>query len=161
MTSAQLKQLPAIFFLSLLLPTTVLAMGFLNKHIVFSAVDGIVTLQGEPLQNVKVTRSYSESKKVDEVTYTDSEGRFKFPDWVDTTLFDFSFLPTEIRIIQEIVVEHQGTQYDAWISAKSDYEKNSELKGTPINLSCELSSEPSYKETPSEQTVYGVCTINL
>ncbi|MCF6281464.1 MAG: DUF4198 domain-containing protein [Candidatus Polarisedimenticolaceae bacterium] len=161
MSATLSKRLQMVFFLFLLLPTTVLAMGFLNKHIVFSAVDGIVTLQGKPLQNVKVTRSYSESKKIDEVTHTDSEGRFQFPDWVDTTLFDFSFLPMEIRIIQEIVIEHQGTQYDAWVSAKSDYEKNSELKGAPINLSCELSSEPNHKDTPSEQTVYGICSINL
>ena len=118
-----------------------------GKICTFSPVKAKVTLNGSPATGATVTRTTKWKDPITESTNTDSNGEFTF-----TANYEKSvkkFLPVEIVISQQIIVEYQGESYEIWANGKMNAEENSELDGHPLNLNCELSDELRTHRTAS------------
>lgn len=125
----------ALLFVSL----EVLAMSFFNpgKTCVFSEVRARLTLNGEPVRNATVIRRWEWKEPREDRTVTDREGYFEFPAVYESSVT--RMLPIEIVIGQEIYVVLDDKEEKIWVHAKQSPDENSELKGRPIRISCELS----------------------
>ena len=96
-----------------------------------------------------VTRSYNwhwKSKKASDSVTTASDGGFAF-DAVFADSFSGKWMPHEPVIEQQIVIEHGGSRFEAYIKAKRDYDENSELNGRAFRLECELNRTPDFDDT--------------
>lgn len=133
------------------------AMAWSSEMVLFSEVNGVVTSDGQPVSGAEVERTYHwgwKDVEKKEKTVTGQDGRYHFPEVVESSFFG-SFMPHEPLIGQRIYIRYQGQQYKGWKHSKHNYRKNGEL-GRPINLRCDLGTEPSLKE---DEEVYGICTI--
>lgn len=139
--------------------TSLVAFADDSNRVLFSAVEGYVLLDGQPLSGATVIRRYKWSNKneiVDSTFITDNQGYFKF-DKVLKGLFPL-YLMTDPRIMQEIIVNHNDNEYRVWLYFKSNTINNSEVVSRynrvetgngyeipndlpNIKLSCELNSE--------------------
>ncbi|SHF77423.1 hypothetical protein SAMN04487965_2669 [Microbulbifer donghaiensis] len=117
-------------------------MSFLNagKAYVFSPVQIRITQNKEPLKEAKVIRRWEwNDKKGEDYAFTNNDGVVSFSEIRQrgiTQLF-----PAEFVSAQQIVVVIEGKEDRIWSFSKRNPDKNSELEGTPLNLTCELSSE--------------------
>jgi hypothetical protein len=130
-----------ILMLAIFISQEASAMSFFNpgKTCVFSHVAAQLTLDGEPLKNETVIRRWEWKELREDQTQTDEQGYFELP-----AVFELSatrFLPIEIVIGQELFVVIDGEEHKFWANAKRAPEENSELKGVPIELSCDLHDE--------------------
>lgn len=118
-----------------------LAMGIFDagKTCVFSEVKARLTLNGEPISNVKVIRRWEWNKLQEETTTTDESGYFELPPVFESSMS--RMLPIELVIAQGLYVVIDGEEKKFWSNSKREPEENAEFQGSPINLSCELSSE--------------------
>lgn len=139
--------------LGLMTTTEASAMG---KLCLFSAVQGVVLSQGQPVSDALVSRQFNwawgKENGADE-TRTNAAGEFSLPAIFRNSL-TASFLPHQPFIEQTILLKYQNREYKAWLFDKMDYEENSELGGKPISLRCSLENEPSRKNG-----VYGICEL--
>lgn len=99
----------------------------------FSAVRGQLLEQGEPLEGIKVERSYHftwAGKDYKEVTYTDKQGKFYFDEAVKFMLFG-RVLPHEPVIPQKISIYHRDASkaIDIWQHSKRNYNTMGEMNG--------------------------------
>jgi len=149
------------------------AMAFFDfmKINVFSDVDGIVTLNGEPVSGATV-KQYAEvefnSNKFNREVVTDSQGRFHFDAIYARTMN--TFLSSANMVSQLITIHYEGRSYDAWRKVKGNYDYGGELnnikdivgerdemkvfsnklssaqggeKIIPLNFTCELTDDDS------------------
>lgn len=121
-------------------------MGRLDagKVCVFSQVKAKLTISGEPLANAKVIRRWEWQKLKEETTTTNDEGEFEF-----AAIFERSitrFFPSELIIGQALYVVVEGQEKKFWSHAKWRPEENSEFRGEPISLFCELTNESKLNE---------------
>lgn len=96
----------------------------------FSAVKGTISLKGEPLEGIKLTRVYPKIGKSEDVTetiYTNEDGSFHFEE-VRGKLGIMRFLPHEAVIHQYIKAEYLGKEYIVWYACKRNYEPLGEFK---------------------------------
>lgn len=116
-------------------------MSFFNpgKTCVFSQVRAQLTLNGEPVRTATVIRRWEWNKLREDQTQTDENGYFEFPPVFESSVT--RLLPVEIVIGQELFVLVDGEEKKFWANAKRDPEENSELKGSRIDLNCELNSK--------------------
>ena len=137
----QLKIVTALF-ITFLTISTVNAMSLFDAGTIctFSSVRAKVTHNGEPVRGAEVTRITRFKDTVTDVTSTDDSGAFSFPANFSRSVK--KFLPMEIVITQQILVNYQGKSYEIWANGKMNSEEDSELGGLPIDLSCELTEEP-------------------
>jgi len=151
-----------IFILLVSLPIVGVAMSFFTKQVLFSEVKGVVQKQGKPLANVEVIRSYTELDNTgNESVKTDENGHFNFPKVTKTLFFELGFFPpSKVVITQEIVIKFEEKIFDAWVFSKGDYKNGSEIGKEKINIICDLNNEVKYTETPSGDSVYGLCTFD-
>ncbi len=101
----------------------------------FSEFRGQITLEGEPLQGVKLTRTYPEvgsTSETSETIYTDSDGNYHFKE-VTGKLGIMRFLPHEAVIHQKIEAEYNNETYLIWYTCKRNYEDLGELKYLKFN----------------------------
>ena len=141
---------------SLLLPGV--AMAFRPFQIcMFSEINAVVTLNGKPVIGAEIVRTSNEldSKVYTEKTTTDEQGKFHF-----AALWVFSlrnWIPMEPMIEQHITITNQGIEHQGWFGVKNNYGLNDELDDNkPLNLTCELSDEPSLKYQ-SRGNIKGIC----
>jgi hypothetical protein len=127
------------------------------QRVLFSAVQGQVLLNGQPVAGARVERSWV-WKRPDDVAsdsaLTDAEGRFSLPAVVDKGWLTGLF-PHEAQIKQTILIQHSGRSHKAWMASKRNYDANGELAGKPIRLRCRLEAEPG-EVAPK---VFGICEI--
>ncbi len=110
-----------------------------GKVCVFSQVKARLTMNGEPLANAKVIRRWEWQNLKEDSTITNNEGEFEFP-----AIFERSitrFFPSELVVGQALYVAVGGLEKKFWSHAKRKPEENSEFKGKPISLYCELTNE--------------------
>ncbi|RZI58285.1 MAG: hypothetical protein EOP37_16500 [Rubrivivax sp.] len=134
------------------------AMAFPKTFYLFSEVNGVVLLDGRPVEGVEVEQKYNwhwGEKKASRTTRTDAQGRFHFPVITGRSITG-SLLPHEPVIVQEIHFVHQGKTHHGWFQAKHNYENQGELDGQPMRLVCDLKDEPTGR--PEIQS-YGICTV--
>jgi hypothetical protein len=115
-----------------------------GKVCLFSKISGVITLDGKPVANAKITRTVNLNKDKVDHTYTDDKGYFEMPAVFQRTVT--KFLPQEFVAKQDIVVQYNGNSYDIWSGVKRTPEENAEARGEPLNVQCELNSEKSFKQ---------------
>ncbi|MBT1063889.1 hypothetical protein KJY73_09915 [Bowmanella sp. Y26] len=136
-------------------------MGLFSKCM-FTEVEGVVLLNGEPVEGAEVISSYDWSNKDERKSkklLTDSYGKFSFPEW-SSKQFLSSILPMEPVIRQEIIIEYKGERYTAWAFNKHSYGRGDETGKSPIKLVCDLAME--FKRHPLEgvsDKYYGICKL--
>lgn len=122
----------------------------------FSPVDGVVTLAGKPVSGAEITRSYKwqgpDLSGKESVT-SDTQGRFHFDATFESAILP-SLFPHNPSILQEIMIQHHGKEYEAWMFMKGNYDENGELGGKPIKVSCELNDEAS-----RDSGFFGICRL--
>ncbi len=115
---------------------------------IFSAFRGTITLNGLPLEGVKLTRTYPEIGKVDEKTetiYTDTNGYYEFEE-VMGKLGIMRFLPHEAVIHQSIKAYYEDKEYLLWYTCKRNYEPLGELKYYKMEPILNKEMSVAYKE---------------
>lgn len=123
-------------------------MGFFAKpkHCVFSAISGTITLNGEPVKHARLVRTgklgHAKTDVVDETT-TDENGYFSLPNMFQSAS-EAGGLAMFI-IFQQITVEHEGAIHRIWSGNKMDSGVNTEGRGKPLNITCELINEDEVK----------------
>ncbi|MDC7221112.1 MAG: hypothetical protein PQJ59_14345 [Spirochaetales bacterium] len=142
--------LPIKFFAFVLgLFLSLSALGYARgKVVLFSPVKGTLTLNGEPLAGVKISRVYSRpasEKDRSDAVYTDGEGNFSF-DVATGRLGIMRFLPHEAVIFQSLTAEYLGEEYLIWYHCKRDYHLMGELKGYLHEPVLPPEMESAYKE---------------
>jgi len=114
-----------------------------KKVCLFSAISGVITLNGEPTKGAHVKRMvekfYSSGHNTDE-TMTDDNGYFELPAVFDQSFLG-KFLPGEFVAPQQIFVKYEGEEYKIWEGVKRTKEENAEARGQALVVLCELSSE--------------------
>jgi len=149
---------------------------------VFSEVKGRVVLNGQPVANAVVERSYSfdADKFTTDSAKTDANGNFSFETrWYYSLR---SFFPAEMNVYQAIWIHHASKKYEAWRltkhrpleldrelpneaqGIKSDpnkpYDYNATYPKRKILLVCDLAQPASWKEPKFEANqLYGICTV--
>src|SRR5690554_6681839 len=114
-----------------------------KKLYLMSEISGTITLNGEPAAGAKlkriVSKAYSRSELTDEAV-TDANGYFTMPAVTQRTFVQKIF-PMEFVVPSVIFVTYQGQEYKVWSSTKREPEKNSENRGKPLVVQCELSAD--------------------
>lgn len=162
--------IPTIVLSSILLlvcATQVNAMGFLDfmKIYIFSEVDGVVLMEGKPVNGAKVVRTADFKDKIyTDTVVTDKSGRFHFND-----ISTFSMRLSETSILQKMVIFYQENEYLAWELLKRNDNHYGELNDPEapektirkLNLTCELTENQNKKQVVNfkfgNKTVYGLC----
>ena len=89
----------------------------------FSAVKGVVTLNGKPVVGALIKRTAipNSDKEYFNSIKTDSEGRFSFP--VMETHLWLKLLPGQSTVFQKMLIEYNGEQYLGWEGTTDDTNK--------------------------------------
>src|SRR5690554_4888133 len=139
------KHLKLFGFLALLTFSTAeaVSMSIGKKLYLMSEISGTITLNGEPAAGAKlkriVSKAYSRSELTDEAV-TDANGYFTMPA-VTQRKFVQKIFPMEFVVPSVIFVTYQGQEYKVWSSTKREPEKNTENRGKPLVVQCELSAD--------------------
>lgn len=131
-------------------------MSHFAKKCLFSAVNGIVLLDGKPVSGAEVEHFYhwDGPDKSNRITVkTDAEGWFSVDAIYDDAAMTY-FLPTSPSIQQELTIRHEGREYEAYLVFKENYDENGELGGKPLSLVCDLDDEPG-----NDGGFYGICRL--
>ncbi|MGI9282960.1 MAG: DUF6795 domain-containing protein [Endozoicomonas sp.] len=111
----------------------------IGKMCTFSKVSGVILNNGEPVVGATVLRESGYQKKVTDQTTTDEKGYFEMPAKFERTIA--KYLPMEFVAGQTLTVEFEGESHSIWRSVKRSREENSESKGKPIEVKCDLQNE--------------------
>ena len=114
-----------------------------GKLCLFSAISGVITLDGKPVAGALIQRTVDKAHTHGEVTdetTTDADGYFEMPSVWDRSLIG-KVLPMEFAVHQEVLVRVDETQYKIWSGVKRKPEENAESKGKPLIVQCELNGE--------------------
>lgn len=139
--------------------TEVFAMSFFGKKVcVFSAVNGKVVQQGEPIINATIRRTYTwDSKDYTDEVSTDENGYFSFPEKFESSVW--AFFPHNPSIIQFVKIQVENNEYQAWGFQKGNYDVNGELDGKPMKLLCDLDSPKVTHKVNEFKNYVGICQI--
>ncbi|WP_226864676.1 DUF6795 domain-containing protein [Microbulbifer taiwanensis] len=111
-----------------------------GKAYVFSPVRLSITLDSKPVEGLKVIRRWSWNEdKGEDYAFTDSEGLVELPEIRRRGVTQF--FPAEFVAAQQIVVVVDGSEDRIWSFSKRSPDINSELEGTPLDLTCELKGD--------------------
>jgi len=118
--------------------------GWFKKQEVFlsSAVNGVVTKNGEAIANIEVTRSlmYIDAKDHVDIAITDSNGKFTFPaKSIRSSIPSKPF--SEDRVSQHITIKYEETLIPLWIATHVGIEEIPEYTKKLAFLNCELSNK--------------------
>jgi len=116
-----------------------MALSDFGKVCLFSSISGVITLDGKPVAGAHLVRTGNRAGDKTDETLTDAKGYFTFPAMFERTIT--KYLPQEFVASQKIVVLYQDKQYEMWTSIKRNPKENTESKGKPLIISCELNSE--------------------
>ena len=110
------------------------------KEILFSSIQGLILLNGAPIENAQVTQIIEEENGKTQTyeTTTDNMGQFNFP--VRDRIKSVSFFPKEFVIAQRINVKYKSEDYILWSNTKRDTRENSEI-GEPLILIFKLDND--------------------
>jgi hypothetical protein len=135
-----MKRVNLYIISSLLLLTGGLAMGMgeLGKVCLFSGISGVIMLDGKPVANARLVRTADRDGAKTDETMTDKDGRFSFPAMFERTVA--KYLPQEFVSAQQIHVHFEGKNYEMWTGVKRKQEENTESRGKPLVVKCELNS---------------------
>ncbi len=107
-----------------------------HKLCVFSSLSGTLYKSGKPMPNAKIIRTAGWQKKTTDMTVTDVNGFFKLPVMNENTIA--SSLPMQFVARQELMVFDGEQEIVIWSGAKTEKEENSESRGNPLAIECDL-----------------------
>jgi len=113
-----------------------------DQATLFSAMAGVITMDGKPAANVRLVRTVDYDKKETDETTTDELGNFEFP--AVRQHIRLKFLPREFVVSQSIKAYYEGTEYELWEGVKRNASENSESRGKSLVVSCDLLSEEKH-----------------
>lgn len=136
------------------------AMGLsdVGKVCLFSKMEGVIKLDGKPVLNAKLVRTVNLSKDEVDETITDKNGNFKFEAIVKRKAS--KLLPQEFSVSQLIYVHYKDKEYRMWSGVKRKPEENSESRGKPLVVTCELSSEEDMVII-NNSPIFSLCTWDV
>lgn len=115
-----------------------------DNLILSSAVEGQLIDHGKPLTGVKVKRILHwnmEAEPRTDITSTDTEGRFQFPDVRGAAEFGFLAKLFHVPVIsQEIYLVQPNEEIILYSKTRSSYKPKFETGYDEIQFSCDLSS---------------------
>ena len=126
------------------------------KVYLFSEVNGVVTLEGQPVVGAEVIRSANYGKAYTDKAITDKEGKFFFSEM--TTSKISALLPGQHVIDQSIIIRNQNKEFKAWELTRVGSGPNAEL-GIDLNLLCELGNEYAKQES-NYKVFWGICRLD-
>jgi len=127
----------------------------MGKMVLFSEVQGNVTLAGKPVAGAVLEREFRWAWKQEtgtDTTQTDAAGKFRFQA-IERSSFMGSLLPHEPNVRQTILIKHGGKVFKAWVFDKGNYLANGEI-GKAIVMTCRLENEPAH-----QGDVFGICEL--
>ncbi len=135
-------------------------MGLTNigKLCIFSAISGVITLNGQPVANAKVIRTASKERDHQDETTTDENGHFAFPPMYERSIA--KYLPMEFVASQEIMVEYKNKSYKLWSGVKWKPEENAESRGKPLVVQCQLEIDDKYISVDGSK-FFTLCTWDV
>lgn len=113
---------------------------FGTEVVLFSPMEGVMTYEGIPVANAKITRLiiWKGDEGETDTFYTSDNGEFKLPiKKAKVRIPAFA----EFVLTQEISVFYEEQEFSVWVKAKQDLNEYGELGGKPINLRCELTDK--------------------
>jgi len=118
--------------------------GWFKKQEVFlsSEVNGVVTENGEPVANLKVTRAlmYIDGKEHIDVATTNNVGQFSFPQKsIRSSIPSKPF--SEDRVSQEIYIDRDGALIPFWVATHVGITEIPEFTKKLFLLKCELNNK--------------------
>lgn len=119
-----------------------------EEVVLFSEMEGHITLNGNPVKNAKIQRDIKWKDDVGEKDFfeTDDKGYFKLGELnAKAVLSGFS----QLVVTQELTIIYKNNSFIIWSMGKLNKEKHGELGGIPINLRCDLKDEPIRVEVES------------
>jgi len=130
----------------------------IGKVCLFSKMTGVVTLDGKPAANARLIRTVDLSGPETDETSTDEQGNFSFPAVFTRTVS--KYLPQEFSSNQDIKVLYQGKEYAMWSAVKRTPDDNSESRGKPLHVQCELNSEEKMIKV-NNSPIFSLCTWDV
>ena len=121
-----------------------MAVSDLGKVCLFSGISGVITMNGKPVANAKLVRTADRDGAMTDETITDENGQFSMPAVFERTIT--KYLPQEFVASQEIYIYVDGMKHKVWSGVKRKPDENSESRGKPLVVKCELSNELDLKE---------------
>lgn len=118
---------------------------FGTEVVLFSPMEGVMTYEGKPAANAKITRRiiWKGDEGETDTFYTSDNGEFKLP--IKKTKVHIPMFG-EFVLTQEVSVFYEGQEFSIWVKGKQDLNEYGELGGKPKNLRCELTDEEVYLE---------------
>ncbi len=129
-----------------------------GKVCLFSKISGVIKLNGEPVSNARLVRTVNLSSPETDEASTDENGYFEMPAVFKRTIA--KYLPQEFAVSQEIIVHYDGKEYRMWSGVKRKPEENSESRGKPLVVTCELNSEKSMIKV-NNSPIFSLCTWDV
>ena len=111
------------------------------KRCLVSPLAGTVSVDGKPVAGAKVTRKYYShwyNEHVETVTHTDAKGYFEFAGVWKSAAVDVMHQPV---IEEQVVVEHNSTNYTVLDVTKMNYDSFGELSDIPDHDKAHLSKQ--------------------
>lgn len=136
-------------------------MGFFDagKVCLFSGISGVITKDGKPVVNARVVRTADRDGERKDETTTDENGYFELPPMFERTVT--KFLPMEFVTYQEVNVIQRGrSPVTIWSSVKRKPNENSEARGAPIKVACELEREETITRV-DRVAIHSRCDIDV
>ena len=136
----------------------VYAMGI--KQCLFSEMTGVVSFEGKPAAGVKLIRMVNYDKDVFDEAVTDELGNFHFPAIERTSILS-KILPMEFVVYQSITAHHNTKEVEIWSGVKRTPGKNSESRGKPLIVECNLSQAEVSFISVDGNLVHSRCTWDV
>lgn len=116
------------------------------------AVSGRITLNGQPVKGVVVTRDVEYGKPYVDTTQTNADGEFHFEVSTIRSSLPGGVFSQETKVIQTITAEYDGQRYTLWDSPQIGITANHEQTIRLAQLNCELTTEEAVFDFPSAET---------
>jgi hypothetical protein len=110
-----------------------------GKVCTFLAFSGVILKGRTPVSNATVTRTTSYQKKETDRTRTDEHGYFEMPARFERSIS--SLLPQEFAVGQLVTVTVNDVDYVIWDGVKRIRDENSEARGKPLIVTCDIENE--------------------
>jgi len=126
------------------------------KVYLFSEVNGLVTLDGQPVEGADVIRSANYGEIYSDRTTTDKDGKFFLGEMTTSKLS--ALLPGQHVIDQSILIRNHDKEFKAWELTRVGSGPNAELD-IKLNLHCELNNE-HIKQEFNYKVFWGICRLD-
>lgn len=109
-----------------------------GKVCLFSQISGVIKIDGKPAKDATLIRTANRARERTDKTTTDDQGYFEFPPVFKPTVT--KYLPQEFAASQQIQVLYGDKEYKIWEGVKRSPHENSEARGAPLIVECELNA---------------------